>query len=55
MHILPDKWMRHIHLPSGHSVHLWMEHLFEDEHFWIAVAWIIVILTFAFFATAPAY
>ena len=55
MHTLPNKWTTHMHLPTRHNMLTWAEHLIEDRHFWIVVAWIILILAFAFFATAPAY
>ena len=55
MHPLSNKWMRLAHLPDRHAFVPWVEHLAQDEHFWLVVAWIILVLTFAFFATAPVY
>ncbi len=55
MHALPNKRMRLAHLPGRHGFVPWVEHLVQDEHFWLVVAWIILVLTFAFFATSPVY
>ena len=55
MHPLSNKWMRLAHLPDRRGFVPWIEHLAQDEHFWLVVAWIILVLTFAFFATAPVY
>jgi hypothetical protein len=49
------KMLPHMHMPKGHNMLLWLEHMAEDEHFWVVVAWIVLILTFAFFATTPLY
>jgi len=55
MHPLSNKWTGLVHLPDRHDFVPWFEHLVQDEHFWLVVAWIILVLTFAFFATSPAY
>ncbi len=55
MHPLSNKWIRLAHLPDRHGFVSWIEHLVQDEHFWLVVAWIILVLTLAFFATSPAY
>jgi len=52
---LPNKWRGRVHVPDSHHMLIWVEHLLEDEHFWLVVAWIVLIITFAFFAPSPAY
>ena len=46
---------RHLYLPHKPDMHLWAEHLLEDERFAWLLAWIVLLLTLAFFAIAPAY
>ncbi len=39
----------------GHDLPLWTEHLLEDPRFAYLLAWIVFLLTLAFFAAAPAF
>ncbi len=55
MHPLSNKWVGLVHLPHGRDFVPWIGHLIENEHFWTVLAWAILILTFMFFATVPAY
>jgi len=55
MGLLSNRWSRFVHLSGRGGLVPLFEHLVEDEHFWIVVAWVVLVLTLVFFATAPLY